>query len=163
MPFSVQKLLDRLPERPLRGAFLAGPLEIELYEEDPRELEPIISIEEDEDPSCAGGGLDSQLTLVWLRAQDGEPRRLLARSQGWSSPLLSADNAYQGGLLELQLFLRTIEFGQEEEVNYEDYTVDGMVFLQSRMGQRLRSDVAVLRLEPGGGGDLFVVRPPKAS
>ncbi len=162
MPFSVQKLLDRLPERPLRGAFLAGPLEIELYTEDPRELEPITGIEDDEDPSCAGGGLDSQLSLIWLLPENGGGRILLARFQGWVSPHLNTHGAYEAGLLELQLFLRTIEFGAGEQDEYEDYTLDGIIFLQSKPGQRLKADVTPLPIEPGGGGALFRVRPEPA-
>lgn len=154
MAYSTAKLIARLKKRPLRARFSAAPLIVELYEEDPTLLPPMTTIEDDEDPMCAGGGLVSVLSLVWLAGSEGVAPQLLYRNQGWESPLRKGGTYYESALLELQLMLRALP-DYASDMRLEDYTVEGVLFLSSRMGFALAGQVGALELSPASGKQLL--------
>jgi hypothetical protein len=154
MSFSVKELLDRLPDLPLLATFKAGPLLVQLYEEDARQLPAMVRIPEGADPREAGGGLQGVLSLIWLDATAKKPAELLYRTQGWCSPPRPGFTYYEAALLELQLMLQ-VEKEIPLDESHADYTVAGLLYLDSRMGRELADHVRVLELRPGGGGDLF--------
>ena len=154
MAYSTAKLVARLKKRPLRARFSAYPLIVELYEEDPALLPPMATIVAGEDPMNSGGGLISTLSLVWLAGTEATPPQLLYRNQGWESPLRKGGTYYESALLELQLMLRALP-DYSSDMQLEDYTVPGVLFLSSRMGFALASQIGSLELSPASGKQLL--------
>jgi hypothetical protein len=136
--FSVQALEARLPELALRARFAAPPLEVALYDEDPRLLLDI---------PAAAGALRPVLAVVWRQAQQGTAAELLYRSQGWDGG--PGHCTTESALLELQLMLRAIPDLIADET-YSDYSVAGLVFLQGRLGQAVAEHATGLSLCVGG-------------
>jgi hypothetical protein len=161
MPLAVKKTLAFAQTRDLLSAYQAGPLVVEIYRGDPRTLPAMTSIEDDEDPSGLGDGLDAMLSLIWLRPAQG-PMQLLYSSQGWTDLRDTVENQYEAALLELQLFLRCHDNVGDED-DYDNYSVSGMIFLNGIFGQRMTSTFAAVPLEFGGGGDLFTPYQPGAN
>jgi hypothetical protein len=155
MAFSVSALSAHLVTRPLLGRFQASNVLIHVYEEDPDLLPSMEGTHEGEEILPASKERMALLTVFYLDAQPGlYPPILLAYYQGWASLVGPGLSLYTSALLDLQLMLRSVN-GADAVLGFDDYTVEGLLFLGSRMGKMLAEKVKELELRDGGGGELF--------
>lgn len=153
MAFSASQLTERLGERPRLGSFRAGPLLIEVYEEDASLLPSMYELEGDEFTYQA------LLSVLWLAPlTNPDEKKLLSFYQGWASPLSPGLSLYVSTLLDLQLMLRGVD-GPEATLGFDDYSVEGLLFLSSRMGLALAEEVKKMEHREGSGGKLFYRLP----